>query len=132
MSRGGTISNRNYPQNTEGVLGSLHQVGLLSKNGDYIPSINVNAFVETWQVSGRDCHLFNTDRAHQYPSKCVYDMKKIASSHRNCHLKELHTVPMEDAIDTCALHHPGPLQKFCIDDVIMTGDLDSAKDEFYE
>ena len=122
----------NYSSNVEGILGSPHQTGLLSRDGDYIPMTNVNKFAETWQVSDRDSHLFNTARIPQYPSKCVYDMVKTTSSHRNRHLKELHIVPMEDAIDACAVHHPGPLQKFCIDDVIMSGDVDSAKDEFYE
>ena len=48
----------NYPQHTEGIFGSPHQTGLLSRNGDYIPSTNVNAFAETWQVSDMDSHLF--------------------------------------------------------------------------
>jgi len=122
----------NYPQHTEGILGSPHQTGLLSRNGDYIPSTNVNAFAETWQVSDMDSHLFNTARAPQFPSRCLYDMKKTTTSRSNRHLKELHTVPTVDAIAACAVHHPGPLQKFCVDDVVMSGDLDSAKDEFYE
>ena len=122
----------NYSRNIEGILGSPHQTGLLSRNGDYFPISNVNAFAETWQVSDKDSNLFSTDRAPQYPSKCVYDVEKTTSSHRNRHLKELHIVPMEDAVDACAVHHPGPLQQFCVDDVIMTADLDSAKDEFYE
>ena len=59
-------------------------------------------------------------------------MKKTTSSRSNRHLKELHTVPTVDAIAACAVHHPGPLQNFCVDDVVMSGDLDSAKDEFHE
>ena len=122
----------NYPQHTEGILGSPHQTGLLSRNGDYIPSTNINAFTETWQVSDKDSHLFNTDRAPQFPSRCLYDMKKTTSNNHNRHLKELYIVPTVDAIATCAMHHPGPLQKFCVDDIVMTGNLESAKDGFYE
>jgi len=122
----------NYSHNIEGILGSPHQTGLHSRNGEYISINNANAFAETWQVSDMDSHLFSTDRAPQYPSKCIYDMKKTTSSRRKRHLKELHIVPMQDAIDACAVHQSGPLQKFCVDDVIMSGNLDSAKDEFYE
>jgi len=122
----------NYPQHTEGILGSPHQTGLLSRNGKYIPITNVNAFTETWQVGDMDSYLFSTDRAPQFPSRCLYDIKPTTTSRFNRHLKELHTVPEADAIAACAAHHPGPLQKFCVDDVVMSGDLDSAKAEFYE
>ena len=97
-----------------------------------LPIANVNVFAETWQVCDEYSHLFNTSRAPQYPEKCIYDIKKTASNHHNRHLKELHTVSMIEATETCAIHRPGALQTFCVDDVIMTGDLDSAKDEFYE
>ena len=62
----------------------------------------------------------------------MYDIRKIASKHRNCHLKELHIISMVDATAACAIYYPDPLQNFCADDVVMSGDLDSAKDEFYE
>ena len=95
-------------------------------------SANVNAFVETWQVRDSDPHLFITNRAHRYPSKCMYDVKKMGSSHRNRRLRELHYITKEEATAACSIHHPGLSQNFCVDDVVMTGDLDTAKDEFYE
>jgi len=122
----------NYSQNTEGILGSPHQPGFISRKGDHISSANVNAFAETWQVRDNDPRLFSTNRIPQYPSKCVYDVKKKPSSHHTRHLKELHHTTKDEAISACSNHHPGPLQNFCVDDVIMTGDLDAAKDEFYE
>merc|ERR1719491_553039 len=122
----------NYSQNTEGILGSPHQSGLITRDGQQMSSANVNAFVETWQVRDSDPHLFITNRAPQYPSKCMYDVKKMGSSHRNRRLRELHYITKEEATAACYIHHMGPLQNFCVDDVVMTEDLDTAKDEFYE
>ena len=127
-----TTLSGNYPQNTEGILGSPHQSGLISRNGKRISSANVNAFAETWQVRGSDPHLFSTNREPQYPSKCLYDVRKMASSHRSRHLRQLQHVTKDDANVACSIHQPGPLKNFCVEDVIMTGDLDSAKDDFYE
>ena len=122
----------NYPHNTEGILGSPHHPGLISRNGKHISGANVNAFVETWQVQGDDHRLFTVKRPPQHPSKCVYDVKKKPSTHHTRQLKELHYVTKEEATVACSNHHPGPLQNFCVDDVVMTGDLESAKDEFFE
>ena len=127
-----TALSGNYPQHTEGILGSPHQPGLISRNRERISNTNVNAFAETCQVSDSDPLLFSTNRAPQYPSKCMYDIKKTASSHSTRYLKELHYITKEEATVACANHHPGLLQNFCVDDAVMTGDLDSAKDEFYE
>jgi len=122
----------NYSQNTEGILGSSHQPGLISRNGEYSSIANVNAFAETWQVRDNDPRLFNINRPPQYPSKCAYDIRKKAAIYHTRHLKELHDVTKEEAIVACSNHHQGPLRNFCVDDVVLTGDLDTAKDEFYE
>ena len=95
-------------------------------------SANVNTFVETWQVKDSEYHLFITNHAPQHPSKCMYDVKKMVSSHRNRRLRELHYITKEEATAACYIHHMGPLQNFCVDDVVITGDLDTAKDEFYK
>jgi len=121
----------NYSQNTEGILGSPHQPGLFSRDGKRVSSANVNAFAETWQVSDSDPYLFSTHRAPQYPSKCTYDVKETALKHHTRRLKELQYITKEEATTACFNHHPGPLQNFCVDDVVMSGDLESAKDEFY-
>ena len=91
----------------------------------------MNTFVESWQVKDSDPHLFLTNRAPQFPSKCWYDMKQLKSNPGARLLKEVHTVKMREAAAACAFHPPGPLKNFCIDDVQMTGDINSANDEFY-
>ena len=122
----------NYPQDTEGIFGSPHQLGLVTRNGDYMSDSNVNNSAETWQVRDTDPHIFNLSHAPQYLSKYWYDVKKLVVNHRTCHLKEVRTVRTEEATSVCATHHPSSLQNFFIDIVLMTGDLDSDKDEFYE
>ena len=79
------------------------------KKVKHILSANVNAFTKTWQVRDSDPRLFNTNRDPQYPSKCVYDIKKMVSSHHNRNPKELRTVPMVDATTAYAIYCPGPL-----------------------
>ena len=127
-----TALNGNYPRDTKGILGSPYQPGLVTRNGVHMPPASVNTFAETWQVRDSDPNLFTISRAPHYPATCLYDVKKPVGKQQNRHLKQLLTVWMEEATAVCSTHHPGPLQNFCLDDVFVTGDLDSAKDEFYD
>ena len=88
-------------------------------------SKDVDTFVESWQVKDSDPQLFHVKRMPQYSSKYIYDMKQTLSSRS---LKEFHTATRRDATAACAMHKPGPMQEFCIDDAI---DIDSAADDFY-
>ena len=70
-----------YPQNTEGLLGSPHHPGPLSRNREAMSSANINDFAETWQVRDNDLQLFNMKQEPQFPSKCWYEVKKLTVSH---------------------------------------------------
>ena len=121
----------NYPNDTVGILGLPNQPGLVTSNGQYMASAN-NAFAETQQMRNSNPRLFNTNCTPPYPEKYVYNFKKMASRHRTRQIKDLHTIVRAEATAPCTIYYPGPLRNFCVDDVVMTGDLDSSKDGFYE
>ena len=121
-----------YPQGTQGVLGSPHDPGFISRDGTRMGIKDVDAFVESWQVRDSDPRLFHVNRPPQFPSKCMYDMKLIKKMNRSSRvLKEKRTVSRKEAVDACAMHLNKPMRSFCIDDVMMTGDIDSAEEDFY-
>ena len=78
-----------------------------------------------------DTHLFNTNQVPQYPSKCLCKIRERVLRHSDRRLRELNYVSKKEATAACSVHHSGPLQNFYVDDVLMTGDLDSTKDRFY-
>ena len=120
-----------YPQGTQGLLGSPHNPGLITRDGIKMQSSEVNSFAETWQVRDTDRHLFRVERIPQFPSKCLYDMNEINENGHSRALKQLHSISREEATNACKVHSLEPLRKFCIDDVMLTGDIESAGDEFY-
>ena len=92
----------------------------------------VNAFGESWQVKDTDRHLFIEERSPQHPEKCLYDMKQVQqSTGRSRALKQLHQISREEATNACNIHRLAPMRQFCIDDVMLTGDIEYAKDDFY-
>ena len=93
----------------------------------------VNAFGESWQVKDTDRHLFSKERSPQHPEKCLYDMKQVLqeSTGRSRALKQLHQISREEATNVCKFHRLAPMRKFCVDDVMLTGDIEYAKDDFY-
>lgn len=117
----------NYPPGTVGLLGSPYRPGLFARDGKDMSNSNINTYAENWQVCDNDQELFHNRRYPQYPSKCLYYTSKKGARR----LREIHLTSMTEAMDSCEMHPRGPLRKFCIDDVIATGDIDSAKDEFY-
>ena len=122
----------NYPKETVGLLGSPHHPGLFARDGTNMTEQDVNAFSESWQVRDSDPQLFIIPREPKYPAKCLYSMEEIKTDLRSSRrLKEIRKASMVEAIAACAAHHPGPLKAFCIEDMIETGDFDSAQDEFY-
>ena len=117
-----------YPDGTQGLLGSPRNPGLVSRDGIK----EVNAFGESCQVRDSDRHMFRVERFPQFPSKCVYEMNEInGNSDRSRALKALPNISRQEAANACKEHSLAPMRKFCIDDVMMTGDIDTAADEFY-
>jgi len=118
-----------YPKGTAGILGSPLNPGWFLRDGTNATGMNVNEFVENWQIRDTDPQLFHKNRHPRYPSKCLYDIADVKSRSRR--LKEVHTVSIKEATAACALYRYGPLRDYCIDDVVATGDVDSANDAFY-
>ena len=50
---------------------------------------------------------------------------------RSRRLKEVHGTTREEAEGACNDHPAGPLKDFCVEDMLNTGDFDSAADVFY-
>ena len=91
----------------------------------------VKPFVESWQINDKDPHLFQENREPQFPAKCEYYEPPKKASFRERRLKETKTISVEEAKTKCAPHPPGPMRKFCIDDIINTGIIETAEDSFY-
>lgn len=124
----------NYPKDTVGILGSPHNPGLFARDGTDMSHMDVNKFVESWQVRHDDPQLFQENRKPQHPSKCLYEMKQINSGHDHHgsrRLRDVNTVTKREATLACTLHRPGPMKEYCVEDAMNTGDIDSAKDTFY-
>lgn len=118
-----------YPQGTTGILGSPQDPGQFLRDGTNVTGQDVNEFVEDWQIRDTDPQLFHKNRNPHYPHKCLYNMADVTSKSRR--LKEIHTVSKEEAMSVCSLHRSGPLRVYCMEDVVSTGDIDSANDAFY-
>jgi len=121
----------NYPKDTFGLLGSPHRPGLFARGGSDMIDEDINAFVESWQVRDDDTQLFQTTREPQFPAKCLYNMVDKKGKTRSRRLKEIHEITAEEANAACDIHSRGPLKTFCVEDMIATGDFESAQDEFY-
>ena len=121
----------NFPEVTVGVLGSPHKPGMFARNGTDMAGQDINQFVESWQITADDPKLFQKDRDPQYPTKCLYKISEIKARMRSRHLKEIHGATREEANAACNSHPVGPMRGFCVEDLINTGDFESATDVFY-
>jgi len=126
-----TTMSGNFPQGTDGLLGSPHNPGRFARDGTNMTGFDVNVFAETWQVRDSDNQLFQERRIPQFPMKCLYYVSESGSKIHSRRLKEVNKISLEEATVACAAHTPGEKRKFCVEDAIATGDLDSAKDPFY-
>lgn len=127
-----TMFNGDYPPGTVGLLGSPHSPGFFTRDGKNMEGKDINSFAESWQVNESDPRLFHVSRQPQFPSKCLYRMSDTKLNARSRHLREMHEVTVKEATNACATHSRGPLREFCIEDAMLSGDLDSAKDTFYD
>lgn len=118
-----------YPQGTAGILGSPLAPGQFLRDGTNVTGQDVDEFVEDWQIRDTDPQLFHKNRHPHYPHKCLYNMADVKSRSRR--LKEIRTVSKEEAMNACSQHCVEALKDYCMEDVIATGDIDSAKDAFY-
>jgi len=126
-----TTLSGNFPDSTEGLLGSPNNPGLFLRNGTNMTGKDVNKFAESWQINDSDPDLFQKPRVPQFPEKCQYYEPRTQSPIRKRRLKEIHMVSIDEAASACAAHQTGPMKEFCIDDVLNTGDIEAGKDSFY-
>ncbi len=115
-------------------LGSKNGDMLLSRDGSLDMTGNWNSFGEEWQVRDTEPKLFQESREPQYPVTCSYDADKDSSNtqlrRRLLHNNAEDGVTREEAMEACA-HTVGEKKNFCIDDVMVTGDLELSTDPFY-
>ena len=83
--------------------------------------IDMDALGQDWQVLPEEGNYFRTEREPQYPTKCRLP---IRFEKNNRFLAE--TVSEEAAEEACAAFRGNAL-KFCVHDVLATGDLGMAK-----
>lgn len=109
---------------TAGLMGSWVNGTHFARDGDSVMD-DASEFGQEWQVLDTEAKLFMTDRAPQYPNKCV--MPKLASQQRR--LGE--SISSEDAEAACnhiKADHP---HANCVHDVIATGDVSVAQGGTY-
>ncbi len=116
-------------------LGSKNGDELLSRDGSLDMTGNWNSYGEEWQVRDTEPMLFQESREPQYPVTCSYDAdhedSKTQLRRRLLHNKNAEdAVTREEATEACA-HTIGEKKNFCIDDVMVTGDLELSTDPFY-
>lgn len=105
-----------------GMLGAFPTGDMLSRHGEQMN--NFNDFGMEWQVGHDDPILFADLRAPQLPyERC----RMPAHTQSRRRLRATDTKLAEDARDACA-HVAGNDFQLCIDDVVMTGDLELAKE----
>ena len=120
-----TIKDRNKDQFSEvsGFLGSF-QGELLARNGTDLHN-DINAFAKDWQIQPDEEMLFRTVRAPQAPQSCILPSADTSEKRRLG--EHISTSAAEEA---CA-RFTGSAFKFCVHDVIASGDLDIALSETF-
>jgi len=112
--------------NVSGLMGNFHGE-MVSRNGTNLHD-DINALGQDWQVQpAQDGNLFHTVRAPQYPELCRLPTAATKMAARR--LGET-VVTMEAAEAACA-HLEGAADahtfKFCVYDVLASGDLELAQ-----
>jgi hypothetical protein len=130
-------------EDVEGLLGTSIGQGqekkLLSRDRVTDMTGHWNSYGEEWQVNDNDPKLFKDSTRHpQFPNGCEYKadpMSQLRHRRRRRLLADdemMMSVTVEDATKACAhLKEEGGIKDFCINDILVTGDLDLAEDTFY-
>lgn len=122
-------------EDSEGLLGAAPAEGsksLLARDGVTDLSGNWNTYGEEWQVNDEDPELFMDTKHHpQYPDGCIYKGSKKKQNLLRRRLLSVVDVTQNTANHACAHLKNGEMRKFCIQDVLATGDVELAEDTFY-
>jgi hypothetical protein len=102
---------------TEGMLGKLHMKGMIGRDGDTAFE-DPNQMGAQWQVRDTEPMLFHEVRAPQYPESCTLPSTMGRSLRQS-------TKDLKVAEEACRNVSVDMIQ-FCIDDVVMTGDVNIA------
>ena len=122
--------------NTTNQIGSVPAAGLERKVIELIKLIwkeNHQLFIVVIVVV---VLLFQEARDPQYPVTCLYDHQSSYKKNlRHRHLLDngaSKAIDLKSATEACAYYNvAGDLRHFCIEDVMVTGDVELASDPFY-
>lgn len=106
----------------EGMLGIHSKDGMVGRDREAVFD-DVNQFGQEWQVNDTERMLFHTIRAPQYPEQCLLPNQAQSSRRlraRNDKGRQL------DAEKACADVQDKDMYNFCLDDVMLTGDVGLA------
>jgi von Willebrand factor type D domain len=103
-----------------GMLGTSYLKGMIGRGGESIVGDNPNEMGAQWQVIDVEPMLFHNIRAPQFPEACVLPVNSIARRLRQS--DKMYKM----ASDACA-DVEGEERNFCIDDVLVMGDILAAK-----
>jgi len=135
-----------------GFLGRTNEKGFFNREGEIMADseyIGGNAtaadmYAQEWQVQADEPKMFMEKNAHpQAPSRCVFVDKenkegnkykdRLRGSRHGRRLLERESVLKAAANVACGrLSDSNPKKSWCIDDVMVTGEVEIATDSFYE
>jgi hypothetical protein len=128
-----------YYDDSTGLVGASEQAGLLlSRDGAVDLAGQWNTLGEEWQVRNTEPKLFRENRAPQYPAGCIYEQFARKNNVRGAskqanrrRLMDINVVSREDAIKACS-KSTVQFMEYCVDDVMVSGDVEVAEDSFYQ
>jgi hypothetical protein len=115
-----SISSKSVLTDASGMLGTSYLKGMIGRDGKSIVGDNPNEMGAQWQVTDVEPMLFHNIRAPQFPEACILPVQSIARRLRQS--DKMYKM----ATDACA-DVEVEFRNFCIDDVIVMGDILAAK-----
>jgi hypothetical protein len=106
---------------TEGMLGIRNKSGMIGRDRETI-IVSANEMGFQWQVQDYEPKLFHTGQAPQFPQQCMLPTVDGKSQRR---LQKVSEKRANAAKDACG-YLPADIVPFCINDVILTGDISLA------
>ena len=131
---------KGYFDDRIGLVGTSEQDGLLLSRDRAVDLTGQwNTLGEEWQVRNTEPKLFRENRAPQYPAGCVYEQFAKNANFRGGareqanrrRLMDFNVVSREDAIKACS-KSTVQFMEYCVDDVMVSGDVEVAEDSFYQ
>lgn len=121
-----------------GLLGTPGNNGILfGRDGQEMSKENINTYGAEWQVTESEPKLFmDANRFPQAPDRClVVDFVEAKTQLRGrrklLELDDGSKVDLAVAARNACAHLHGVMKEFCVNDVILTGELELAEDPFY-